>query len=193
MGLPILLQSHLPWMASSPAGWGFRAWRAFMRYWSCSGSYCLFIYFVLFWSSSYFLELKFSAGLRLTLSFAYGLAVLCNKVASQISYQRHREVQVLEWIFFLAGHALLTGPGCTCRQWGAKWGKVLLPPPAMGEWSWEWAAVLLKTILNISSCLFKIVGFTLLIIALEISIWIPSEPWCEQRHYNEIKLDERLV
>lgn len=67
----------------------------------------LFLYFVLFLnifilflSGSYFLELKFSAGLGLPFSSNYSLAVLCNKVVSQISCQRHREVQMLGWIFF---------------------------------------------------------------------------------------------
>lgn len=66
----------------------------------------LFLYFVLFLnililflSGSYLLELKFSAGLGLPFSSNYSLAVLCNKVVSQISCQRHREVQMLGWIF----------------------------------------------------------------------------------------------
>lgn len=35
--------------------------------------------------------------------------------------------------------------------------------------------------------------FTLIIIALEINIWIPAKPCCEQRRCDEIKLDARLV
>lgn len=193
-------------MACSPAGWGFRVWWAFIRYWSCSRSYCFFMYFVLFLnifilflSSSYFLELKFSAGLGLLFSSAYSLAVLCNMVVSQISYQRHREVQMLGWIFFFpcwpcfarrTRLCLQTGRGvCVCVLSKEK-GSFFLP-----LWGMELGVTSssIKIILSISPWLFKIVRFTLISIAREISIWIPAKPWCEQRHYNEIKLDERLV
>lgn len=69
--------------------------------------FLLFLYFIskyfnfisnLFY---YFLELKFSTGLRLPFISVYGLTVHCNKAMSQISFQRHREVHVLGWIFFL--------------------------------------------------------------------------------------------
>lgn len=94
--------------------------------------------------------------------------------------------------FPLAGHALLAKPGCACKQWGLskEKGSFFLP-----LWGMDLTVTSspIKFILTISPWLFKIVRFTLIIIALEISIWIPSKPWCEQRHCNEIKLDERLV
>lgn len=46
LGLLTLSQSHVPWMAHSPAESGFRIWWMFKKFWSHSGSYCFFLYVI---------------------------------------------------------------------------------------------------------------------------------------------------